>query len=150
MIRAAFLLSLLIGLPGVARAQAVDACKLFGADLAQAVAGKPMTQTRASGPGLPTSMCEYKDQTGTAIVGVAVWRLASPEKASTSMQTMMKEIADAVGGKLEPVPGVGDEAMFLGQTSSIYVRKGAVWAVFGHPNRKAQLIDAARKLLSRM
>lgn len=146
MIRAALLVTtLLTGLPAVARAQTIDACKVFTVALAREVAGTPMKQTR-SAPGMPTGLCEFKDATGKIIVGFALWRLPSPDAASTSMRAMMTQVADAIGGTLEPVPGIGDEAMYLDKTASIYVRKGSAWCVFGHPNRKVQVIEAARKV----
>jgi hypothetical protein len=131
-----------------ASAQNLDACATFTPDLAQVVTGSPMSVKR-NVPARSNGLCEYQDATGLKLVGFQLWKMASPDEASKSMQSSMNRSADAVRTKPEAVAGLGDEAFYVDVVMALFVRKGSTWFGFGYPNRQGQ-IDAARKMLGKL
>jgi len=132
----------------LARAQSVDACQLFPAEFAQAIAGKPMKQTRSL-PGTTNGLCEFKDSTGLVTVSFELWKMSSPADASKYMRATMTQAADQMRDKPEPLETLGDEAFYVDRAMSLYARKGNAWIVIGFPNKAAQ-VDVARKVLAKL
>lgn len=132
-----------------AAAQTVDACQVFTAEHAQAITGKVMKQTRDLA-GKTNGLCEFKDASGFNAIGFELWRMPSAANASTYMQATMKQAAAAMRGTPEAIAGLGDEAFYLDRAMTLYVRSGASWFVFGFPDKRAQLIEVARKVIPKL
>ena len=132
-----------------AAAQNVDACKVFTAEMGQAIIGKPVTQSKNL-QARTNGGCEFKDASGYQSILFSLWRFSTVEDSVKYFQAEITMNGGMRGAKPEPVPNLGDEAFYLSTTFSIYVRKGATWTSFGFPDRKAQLIELARKVVPKL